>query len=153
VGKLGKRLSRHGKMIEAVCVFSEVNSHKESNNTHIANTIFINRREFEIELYRAIKWMWNITSMNSEYSRFILGNFRKVIEFKESCQELYSLLNELNLQLKNNDVKKLALFLMNNEDIKISYHRHSYKISNYLNEIQNWEIDFLSRYNNNLGKE
>ncbi|MFT3910113.1 MAG: hypothetical protein QM737_11850 [Ferruginibacter sp.] len=155
MGRLGKRKDRIGRDIEAVCVFKETLSHTESNNLNFSNTLFANYREFQIELYRVIKWIWNITDFNSTYALKILDKIQKVIEFKDACQDLHNLSESIHLKNtylpdKGEELNKFISYLLTEEDKKINFQRHSYKISSFIKEIKNWQDKFFERYNHNF---
>ncbi len=79
----------------------------------------------------------------------ILENFKEIIAFKKSCQELSLFCEKLNLA--NNSHYSLTDILLSDEDQNISYQRHDDKVMKFMNKIEKWGDDFLDRFNNNYG--
>jgi hypothetical protein len=153
MGRLGRRKDRAGRDVEAVCVFKEVQSHTESDNITFTHTSFSNPSEFSIEFYRVIKWVWNITEINSSYTVEVLKILQKIILFKDICQDLYNLC-ENTVEIKNNDVySKSREFLLSDEDKKINYQRHKYKIDLFIKEIESVSKKSKDRYDHNVTLE
>jgi hypothetical protein len=150
MGRLGKRIDRSGREIEAVCVFKESKSHTESDNITMTHTAFVNSTEFRTELYRVVKWVWNITDINTDYALKLLESFKLLIEFKDLCQNVVRVATELS-DVKSKDLLKIKSLLLSTDDREINYQRHLYKIQAFIKDLTRWRSSFEKRYELNFG--
>jgi Predicted nucleotide-binding protein containing TIR-like domain len=98
MGRLSKRRSRLGQEKEMVFVFKEMNAFDGSDFSHITHTPFTSVEDFKIQFFRIVKWLWNMTELNSEYALSILFEYHNRIEMmfdtnanKEFLNRLYRL--------------------------------------------------------------
>jgi hypothetical protein len=117
----------------------------------MTHTAFVNSTEFRIELYRVVKWIWNITDINTNYALKLLESFKLLIEFKDLCQNVIRIVSECN-EAKGGDLQeKIKPISLSTDDEQINYQRHLYKIQAFIKELTAWERSFQERYDLNFG--
>lgn len=116
MGRLGKRLSRIGEEKEMVFVFKEIKAIEGSDFGNISHTEFSTLNNFKIQFFRIVKWLWDMTELNSEFALNILRDYNV----------------QLDVLLKPDPNDKFLLSLKR-------------KNEEFIEKIQRWEKDYQNR--------
>jgi Predicted nucleotide-binding protein containing TIR-like domain len=91
MGRLGKKNSRSTKEDdqEPVFVFIEKGTEDGSDTNHITQTSFTTLEYFELQFFKIVKWLWEITEINSDYTLELLEKYYEKIniEINKSTDE------------------------------------------------------------------
>jgi hypothetical protein len=104
MGRLGKKFSRSlaTENHEPVFVFIKKGANDGSDTNHITQTQFEDIWHFELQFFKIVKWLWEITELNSNYALEILRDYST--KFKS---ELNSTQNPERIQVLE-DLSKLV---------------------------------------------
>lgn len=82
MGRLGKKNSRSTKEDdqEPVFVFIKKGTEDGSDTNHITQTSFTTLEYFELQFFKIVKWLWEITEINSEYTLELLDEYYHKID-------------------------------------------------------------------------
>jgi hypothetical protein len=86
MGRLGKKNSRSTKEDdqEPVFVFIKKGTEDGSDTNHITQTSFTTLEYFELQFFKIVKWLWEITELNSEYTLELLNEYYQKIDMEIS---------------------------------------------------------------------
>lgn len=87
MGRLGKKYSRSqdDENQEPVFIFIEEGTEDGSDTNHITQTRFANEEYFNLQFFKIVKWLWEITELNSDYAINILDEYK--LKFDEEIQK------------------------------------------------------------------
>ncbi|HEY4832825.1 MAG TPA: TIR domain-containing protein, partial [Waddliaceae bacterium] len=82
MGRLGRKNSRasKNKNMEAVFVFKHMETKDGTDVQHIISTQFSDLQNLKLQFFKIVKWLWDITELNSEHAREILERQKVLVQ-------------------------------------------------------------------------
>jgi hypothetical protein len=146
MGRLGRKPDRFNREKSLVMVFKEYTAHMESDNSTLSYTPFEDIADFKNQFFRVVKWLWDITELDSEYALELLKKYKETLrdEHKNAREGFVKKLNYENdekLKIGNDEKKRTENELLDLNSSVNKLWRYLKKVDSFINEIETWIIN------------